>query len=208
MVRVTERQICTNLWAFLHWLRATGRASLAGRDDLLAWREAEPERWAASIRDFARLPNAPRPLLAEADPKSRLVLRSGSGSRRTWSGDGLARGDATALPPDFARVLTAVHPARALTEAAAFLLLDADLRPNDRVLLPWAAFWPWAWALREGATLIIRRPENAASLRRAAEEEEATILVAPRATLDGFRPAYASLRRGIVAASGEALDFD
>jgi hypothetical protein len=209
MARPTERQICTNLWAYLHWLRAAGRATLAGREDVRRWAATEPERWAASIRAFARLTDAPSHLLLPPGPQGQLVLRSRRAvPRRVWSADALAQGDAGGLPSGLTRVLAAVHPAEALTDAAAVLLLDADLRPDDRVLVAGAAFWPWVWALREGATLILGPAAEPAELRCIAEEDKASILVAPWATLACFRPAHAGLRRGVDPASGQVIDFD
>ena len=179
VARATERQVCTNLWAYLQWLQATGQATLAGRADLRRWAEGEPERWSASIQSFARLPDAPSRLLPPPPCKGSLVLRSlHPGSRRAWTTDALAREAAEDLPSDLAHLLAAEHPAAALTDAAAVLLLDADLRPDDRVLLADATLWPWAWALREGATLIVCPDAEPAALPGIAEEERASLLVA------------------------------
>ncbi len=205
MARLTEQQVCTNLWAYLHWLRATGRASLDGGEDLRHWAKTEPERWAASIRSFARLPETPAPLLPWPACKGALVFRSrGPIERRAWPAAALARGEAADLPAELWRPLRAVHPAETMTDAASVLLLDADLRPDDRLLVAGAAPWPWVWALREGATLILCAGTDRPALRRVAADEGATILVAPGIAAS-FQPAPGGLRRIIDPASGQVV---
>jgi acetoacetyl-CoA synthetase len=78
------------------------------------------------------------------------------------------------LPHEIAAMLTRRWPAEALIRPLAELLLHADLRPDDRVLVVGAA-WPWLAALLEGTTVILAAPGD---LLAAAEQECATVLVA------------------------------
>jgi hypothetical protein len=204
---VTERQVCTNLWAYLHWLRATGGPPLGGRDEWRRWANAEPARCAASVRAFAGLPERASPLLNRPHPRGTLVLRNG-GTRRSWTADQLARGNVADLPADWSDVLAAEHAPEALTAAAALLLLEADLRPDDCVLLAAGGAWPWAFALREGAVLVDASGESAARLRQAVAEERPRILVASSDMLARVKPAPYSLRVWINPVSREVTVFD
>jgi hypothetical protein len=48
-----ERVVTTNAWAFLHWLRITRRASLAGWAALQEWSVSDPSAFAATVVEFA-----------------------------------------------------------------------------------------------------------------------------------------------------------
>ncbi|MBV9655269.1 MAG: hypothetical protein JOZ42_11975, partial [Acetobacteraceae bacterium] len=175
MASAAERQICTNFWAYRHWLRATGGAAIGTLDEWRAWARAEPARCAASVRAFAGLPERPSRLLVRPAPGGALVLREGGG-RQSWPAERLAGGELNGLPAAWSAIFAAVHAPEALTAAASLLLLQADLRPDDRVVLASEAAWPWAYALREGAVLVAASAHTTEILKQIVEGENATIL--------------------------------
>jgi acetoacetyl-CoA synthetase len=94
-----------------------------------------------------------------------------------------------------------------LIRPLAELLLHADLRSDDRLLVAAGPAWPWLAALLEG-TAIILAAATPASLLATAAEERASVLVAPAQTLAEaafqrarHRPNLAALRT-IIATGG------
>jgi len=177
-----ERHVSTNLWAYRHWLRRCRGMTLTDRDAIRDWATREPAAFRASIHAFARLPDSPTRLPRHAGIREALVCRTTAGPRRAWSRDALLHDTPADLPPELGRLLRPACAPDRLTGAMAMLLLDADLRPDDRVLVAGTGAWPWVCALLEGATLILDETE-AGDLARAAMEERATLLVAPSAWL-------------------------
>lgn len=59
-----ERVVCTNAWAFVHWLRTTHGVDLDGWAALQGWSAREAEAFAAAIRAFARQPGAADALIS------------------------------------------------------------------------------------------------------------------------------------------------
>jgi acetoacetyl-CoA synthetase len=87
------------------------------------------------------------------------------------------------------------------------LLLHADIRPDDCLLVAGTASWPWLAGLLEG-TRIVLGTATAASLLAMVAEESASILVAPAQMLAEaafqrlrHRPNLAELRT-IIATGG------
>ncbi len=85
--------------------------------------------------------------------------------------------------------------------AAAEVLLHADLRPDDRVLIAAGPPRPWVLARRQGTEIILADPPPAAGLLAMAAEEQASVLVADAASLPdaafqrtGRRPDLSRLR--------------
>jgi hypothetical protein len=103
---------------------------------------------------------------------------------------------------DFAGLGAAqVAPAQAvgLAAALAVVLLEADLRPDDRLLVAGTAPWPWEAARTQGIPVILAREATPASLRAVAEAERASAIAAPPAWLEaagltaGGLPGFARL---------------
>lgn len=161
-----EQVATSNAWAFLHWLRATERGDLDGWEGLIAWSAADPAGFSDALASFAGLPAAPAPLLTpELSPV--LALRRTDGSRAN-----------AADVPELALLLGRVWPRARLIRPAAEVLLHADMRPNDRVLVAAGPPWPWLLALRHRTQLVLAPPPSPAALLAVAAEEQATILVA------------------------------
>src|SRR5439155_10415084 len=95
------------------------------------------------------------------------------------SGGGLGWGR---LPAEVAAPLTRLWPPALLIRPLAELLLHADLRADDRLLVVGSPAWPWLAALLEGTTVILAAATPTTLLATAAEEA-ATVLVAPAQTL-------------------------
>jgi len=141
---------------------------------------------------------------------------SRKGRGRTYSappplaGGGWGEGvvETSAVPRELSAPLERLWPPSLLIRPLAELLLHADLRPDDRLLVAGAAAWPWLAALLEGTTVILAAATPATLLQTAAEEE-ASVLVAPAQWLadaafrrSGPRPDLARLRT-IVASGGK-----
>jgi hypothetical protein len=86
------------------------------------------------------------------------------------------------LPADIAAPLTRLWPPGLLIRPLADLLLHADLRPDDRLLVAGSVAWPWLAGLLEGTTVILGAA-NVAGLLAAAADAAATVLVAPAPVL-------------------------
>jgi hypothetical protein len=99
-----------------------------------------------------------------------------------WGGGWGAGAAATNPLPDELAPLTRLWPAALLIRPLADLLLHADLRPDDRLLVAGSAAWPWLAALLEGATVILATA-TAATLLATTADEAATVLVAPAQAL-------------------------
>jgi hypothetical protein len=229
-----EQIVTSNAWAFLHWLRTTRGVDLPDWAALRRFSADRAGEFRAGMADFARLPDAPLRLARHAGTREALVLRRSGGERLVVDRDSLRhphpgpppqagegeprqrplsrlRGRAgvglAALPADIAAPLTRLWPPALLIRPLAELLLHADLRPDDRLLVANATPWPWLAALLEGTTVILAAATPATLLTIAAEER-ATVLVAAAQTLTEaafqrarLRPNLAQLRT-IVATGG------
>jgi hypothetical protein len=182
-----EQIVASNAWAFLHWLRITRRIDLPDWAALQRWSASNAAAFGAAIAAFARLPDAPLRLARHEGQREALVLRRACGERIALTRDELKdrhpyspplRG----LPSDIIAPLTRAWPPGLLIRPLAELLLHADLRPDDRLLVVGSAPWPWLAALLEGTTVILAAATPAALLAIAAEEH-ATVLAAPAQTL-------------------------
>jgi hypothetical protein len=189
-----EHIIATNAWAFLHWLRATRGIDLPDWTALQRWSARDQTAFKETIAALGRLPVVPLRLARHDGPQEALVLRRADGSRLAFSRDLLRQSQLGSVPPAEDRgggtnVMPAVvaapvgrlWPAALLIRPLAELLLHADLRPDDRLLVVGAA-WPWLAALLEGTTVILAAASPGALLATAAEEH-ATVLVAPAQAL-------------------------
>jgi hypothetical protein len=170
-----ERVLATNAWAFLHWLRTTRGVDLLDWPALQRWSAASPAGFATAIAAFAQLPDQP-------------IL--------------LARRDGGSVPHHPA--LNRPWPPSLLNRPLADVLLHADLRPDDRLLVVGPA-WPWLSALLEGCAVTLSASNDVLS---ATAEARAMVLVAPATILGeaafqrrGSRPNLANLR-AIVATGG------
>ncbi len=169
-----EQVVTTNGWAFLHWLRVTRQAELTDWAALQRWSANDPAAFAPAVTEFASLTVSPLRLTRHAGPQEALVLRSRHATRLTLTRQECLA-PATRMPSDVATLLARTWPREALIGPLAELLLHTDVRPDDRLLVNGAA-WPWLAALLEGTTIIL---DQAGDLLGSAEEEGATILVAP-----------------------------
>ncbi|HEX3401666.1 MAG TPA: hypothetical protein VHT74_15195 [Acetobacteraceae bacterium] len=213
-----EQVVTSNAWAFLHWLRTTRGIDLADWAALQRWSATDAAAFGAAIAAFARLPDQPLRLVRRGSGQEALVLRRGGGrialtADDMWdphpdpparSGAGLGWAQ---LPAEITAPLTRLWPPAALIRPLAELLLHADLRPDDRLLVAASPAWPWLAALLEGTTVILA-VATAATLLATAAEEQATVLVAPAQLLAEAafqrarsRPNLATLRT-IVATGG------
>ncbi len=184
-----EQVATSNPWAFLHWLGATGRGDIAGWRALIAWSASDPDGFSDAVAAFACLPSVPAPLLAD-DITPRLTLCRADGTRI-----------GAAQVPHAAAPLRRAWPRASLIRPVAEVLLHADLRPDDRVLVAAGPPWPWLVALRQGTGLVLAAPPPAAKLLAMASEEQATVLVADAMALPdaafqraGPRPDLSRLR--------------
>jgi hypothetical protein len=226
-----ERIITSNAWAFLHWLRTTRGIELPDWQALQRWSATDVPAFGAAIAAFARLSDAPLRLARHPGTREALVLRRADGERIAQTRDELrhphpdppplrGRGD-SALPlprsgeglgwgrlsAEITAPLARAWPPALLIRPLAELLLHADLRLDDRLLVVGSAPWPWIVALLEGTTVILAAATPATLLATAAEER-ATVLVAPAQALAEAafqrarrRPNLASLRT-IIATGG------
>jgi hypothetical protein len=199
-----ERVATTNAWAFLHWLRMTRGIELAGWAELHHLSVAAPDNFGAALTSFAGLRQEPQQLARHAGAREALVFRRSDANRLALSRDALLS-PCPDLPDPVAAPLARRWPKALLVRPLAELLLFADLRPDDRVLVAGVASWPWLAALTQGTTVILASPEP---LLAVAAQEAATVLVAPAAALAsaafrrmGTRPDLGPLRT-IVATGG------
>ncbi|MCW3473631.1 hypothetical protein [Limobrevibacterium gyesilva] len=151
-----ETAAASTLATFIEWLRASGRLADADPASVDTWRRADPAGFGAAIAAFAGLDPDRSPaanLLRFTGAREALVLHH-AGQRRVWSRDALHSGTPP-LPACIADRLRALSwPA--LLDLAAGHLLDANTRPDDRLLWTGGAADPWPFgALIVGATVIL-----------------------------------------------------
>ena len=163
-----EAEAVSNRGVFIEWLRATGRQPDAEPCDVPEWRSDIDSMvefiglnpgagWAGNLRRS----RGGREALVRLAP------------RRAWSRDALAGDDAAWAQ---AAGVLAEQPWDTLVRVVASHLLDADTRPDDRLLWGGDPYDPWPWgALAIGATLILGGDEadamaEAATFRRFAPE--------------------------------------
>jgi hypothetical protein len=206
-----ERVITTNAWAFLHWLRMVRRLDVPDWSTLRQFSGAHPEEFRTLVAAFARLPDEPLCLARRSGRAEALVFRRFDGARIACCRDDLRNAAVelrvlAGLPSDIATPLTRPWPPAILVKPIADVLLHADLRPADRVLVIGPA-WPWLVALLEGTTVVLAT-STAAALLSLAAEEHASVLVAPAQTLaeaafqrSRRRPELSNLRT-IIATGG------
>ncbi len=201
-----EQVVTTNAWAFLHWLRTTRGIDLPDWSALQQWSGTDQTTFRNAIAAFARLPDRPMRLARHAGLREALVLSRRGGARVAFSRDDLAAAPSrtASLPPEIAAPLQRQWRPDALLRPLAELLLHADLRPDDRLLVTGPP-WPWLAALLEGTTVILAA---AIDLLQAAATERASVLVAPARSLAEAafqraraRPDLSSLRT-IIATGG------
>ncbi len=203
-----ERVVTTNAWALLHWLRTVHGLDLPDWASLQRWSVSHPAAFRDAITSFADLPALPLRLARHTGPQDALVLRPLAGDRIALSrNDALSTsGSQRALAADILAPLVRVWPPAVLIRPLAELLLHADLRPDDRLLVVGPA-WPWLAALVEGTAVILAVAAPATLLATAAEER-ASVLVASTQLLAEvafqrrrLRPNLAHLRT-IIATGG------
>jgi len=227
-----ERVITTNAWAFLHWLKTVHDVPLADWTALQRFSVERPAEFRAAVSVFARLPDEAVCLARHSGTQEALVFRRADGSRFAFCRDEVRRICGSPLPPASSRKgrerfqteasppplagggwgegvatpIARLWPPAALIRPLADLLLHADLRPDDRLLVLGSA-WPWLAALLEGTAVILAAPSTPTLLALTAEER-ASVLVAPAQTLGEaafqrprHRPDLANLR-AIIATGG------
>lgn len=199
-----EQVATTNVWAFLRWLRIMRGIDLIGWAELQHFSAVTPMDFADALFSFAGLSEGPMTLVRHAGAREALVLRRRDASRVAFSRDALLS-PCPDLPDPIAAPLARRWPKALLVRPLAELLLFADLRPDDRVLVAGGATWPWLAALILGATVLLAPP---APLLPAVAQEAATVLIAPGSALAGaaFRRAEARPNLGalrtIIATGG------
>jgi hypothetical protein len=175
-----------------------------GHQEALITRGANGSRLVFDRDQLRRMHPGPRPPTpppkgrGSAEPTPPLLVGRG------W-GEGVAK--TSPLPVALTAPLTRLWPPALLIRPLADLLLHADIRPDDRLLVVGSATWPWLAALLEGTTVILAAATPATLLATAADEA-ATVLVAPAQTLAEaafqrarHRPNLARLRT-IIATGG------
>ena len=176
-----ERIATTNAWAFLRRLAPTAPASMDGPAVWAALRAtiaADPPTTAAAFAAFAGCPAVPARLILPPDatlalhPQAERAVTAAD--RRIQTSDLPAPLAAAPLAAALARTWDQAH----LLAARAALLLHADLRPDDIVLLAGVPANAWLPALTDGTTLIVAATTPARLLPLAAETG-ATVLAAP-----------------------------
>ncbi|MGH7154430.1 MAG: hypothetical protein ACREF3_10940 [Acetobacteraceae bacterium] len=198
----------TNAWAFMHWLHSTRGVALSGWFALQQFASTHPLDFQAALIAYARLPSSPSRLTRHSGVAEALVFRRANTARISYSRDDLRNPDPS-LPTVVTAPLTRLWPAAALVRPFADVVLHGDVRPDDRVLVAGTSSWPWLVSLLEGATIILAAPA-AAELLVIAEQERASVLIAPATTIGetafrrpGRRPNLAALR--IIIATGGPL---
>jgi hypothetical protein len=212
-----EQTVTTNTWAFLHWLRTARGVDLPDWAALQRFSAERAADFRSAVQAFARLPGEPLTLARHAGAREALVLLYrgtriplGLDDIRTLGGnvDGLVKpghdGNTRRLTLEIAQLLTRIWSPSQLVRPLADVLLHADVRPDDRLLVSGAA-WPWLVGLPEGTTVALT---DGADLIAATARERATVLVAPAQALaeaafqrHRSRPDLAGLR-AIVATGG------
>jgi hypothetical protein len=183
-----EQVVTTNAWAFLHWLRTTRGVDLPDWQALQRWSVGDRPAFSAAVAAFARLGDAPLRLARHPGPQEALVLRRAGGAPIALSRDAMLNldhhdgSDLQPLPPDITAPFIRLWPPALLIRPLADLLLHADLRPDDRLLVVGSAPWPWLAAVLEGTSVILAAATPATLLATAAHDA-ATVLVAPAQTL-------------------------
>jgi len=131
-----EKIVTSNAWAFLHWLRTTRGIDLPDWGALQRWWANDQAAFGLAIAEFARLSKEAQPLSRHDGQEEALVLLRHDGARIALTGNDLgSSGVSQMLPADIASPLTRLWPRATLIRPAAELLLHADLRPDDRLLL-------------------------------------------------------------------------
>jgi hypothetical protein len=208
-----ERVVTTNVWAFLHWLRTVRGEDLDDWAALQRFSAERPDAFRAAVATGARLPDAPLCLARRCGPHEALVLHTRDERRLAFSRDqirqvssGHLSAASAAFPAEIAAPLSRLWPPATLIRPLADLLLHADLRPDDRLLVVGPA-WPWLAALLEGTAIIFAAAAPATLLATTAAER-ASVLVAPAQILAEAafqrprrRPDLAQLRT-IIATGG------
>jgi hypothetical protein len=182
-----EQVLTSNAWAFLHWLRTVRGIDLPDWAALQRWSAGDAAAFGEAIAAFARLPDEALRLARYPGPAEAIVLRRGA-ERIALTRDEL-RGASPRrpcplgrLPAEVAAPLTRFWPPASLIRPLAELLLHADLRPDDRLLVIGSVPWPWLAGLLEGTTIILATAAPATLLATTADEGT-TILVAPAEAL-------------------------
>jgi hypothetical protein len=192
-----ERVVTSNAWAFLHWLRTVRGIDLPDWASLQHWSVCDRAAFGQAIAEFARLPAEPASLARNEGQQEALVLRRQGGERIALSRDDVLsasrRSDDSRLrlPSDVSSPVTRLWPTATLIHPLADLLLHADVRPDDRLIVV-GSTWPWLVALLEGAAVILATATADAVLETVADEG-ATVLVTPAQTL--AETAFHRLRR-------------
>jgi hypothetical protein len=179
-----EATAASTLAVFVEWLRATARLPEADPAAIRQWAARDETAFTAAIAAFAGLdPQAGNAAnrLRYAGPQEALVLRRG-GVRQSWSRDALRQGTPP-LPADLAAALGS-GTWHDLLAAAAWHLLRANTRPDDRLL--WAGDpadpLPLGTLICGAAIILTDAPADA--LPAIAAEERAQILRPPPSNPD------------------------
>jgi hypothetical protein len=207
-----EQVIATNAWAFLHWLHTTRGIDLSDWTALQRFSAERSADFREAVAAFARLPSEPLRLARHGGPEEALALRKPDGSRLAFTRDQLRHPPPhgrAGLEPEIMASIGRTWLPDLLIRPLAELLLHADLRPDDRLLVAGTPAWPWLAALLEGTVVILAAPA-ADRLLTTTADEAATVLVAPAQALaeaafqrTRSRPYLARLR--LIVASGGPL---
>jgi len=195
-----ERIVTSNVWAFLHWLRTTRGVDLQNWTALQRWSGAYPAGFAAAIATFVGLSDEAMHLMRHGGLREALVCRRADGSGWTRTRDEL-RICCSRNARDATSALSRTWSVGQLIRPLADVLLHADVRPDDRLLVI-GPKWPWLAALLEGTIIVLSAAHDALT---SAADEGASVLVAPANILAeaafprrGARPDLAGLRTIVV----------
>ena len=155
-----ERTGTSNEAALRFCLRAEGVANLPDFGALRRFAVDNPSAFQAAMLRYAGIAGSSTTLLV-ADRPPRLVLRRM---------DGLS---------DLNALLVHPWPAATLAAALAAVLLQADLRPDDRLLVAGLPPWPWLAALTQDIPVILATDATPQTLRDITVAEAATVIAAP-----------------------------